>query len=200
MLIKMRYENVPHFRFTCGCMGHAATNCDEEAQDNEIKFGEELRASPPKRRREIMVNQLSMRVVRPLFQGGDYGPRIGATEETRKTEAGRPGEGLTSSFSGQSMHGADVTQDIATSVKGMHVKEDSADDFQGDSMQSRKERVSFGTNMTMNDESSGNDSCMQDEAQTMTAIERFHARKYGTHKGETSKKRPALKVASLVKS
>jgi hypothetical protein len=34
----------------------------------------------------------------------------------------------------------------------------------------------------------------------MTAIERFHARKYGTHKGETSKKRPALKVASLVKS
>jgi hypothetical protein len=31
-------------------------------------------------------------------------------------------------------------------------------------MQSRKERVSFGTNMTTNDESSGNDSCMQDEA------------------------------------
>jgi hypothetical protein len=67
MVIKVKYENVPHFYFTCSCMGHMVANCEEEVHDHEIKFGEDLRASPPKKNREIMVNQGMSRVVRPLF-------------------------------------------------------------------------------------------------------------------------------------
>jgi hypothetical protein len=54
MVIKVKYENVPYFCFTCGCLGHAVANCEEEVHDHEVKFSEDLRASPPKRSREIM--------------------------------------------------------------------------------------------------------------------------------------------------
>jgi hypothetical protein len=41
MEIILRYENVPHFCFTCGRVGHAAANCEEgKLEDHSIKFGE----------------------------------------------------------------------------------------------------------------------------------------------------------------
>jgi hypothetical protein len=50
MHITIRYENVPHFCFTCGRMGHAAMNFEEEdAEEHGIKYGEELCASPWRR-------------------------------------------------------------------------------------------------------------------------------------------------------
>jgi hypothetical protein len=30
MAISIKYENVPHFFFSYGCIGHAASNCEEE--------------------------------------------------------------------------------------------------------------------------------------------------------------------------
>jgi hypothetical protein len=46
MSIMLHYENVPHFCFSCGRMGHATPNCgDVDSSDQGIKFGEELRAS-----------------------------------------------------------------------------------------------------------------------------------------------------------
>jgi hypothetical protein len=68
MHITVRYENVLHFCFTCGCLGHVAMNCDEgEAEDSGIKFGEELRASPPRRTRDLTIRQVTPSVARPLF-------------------------------------------------------------------------------------------------------------------------------------
>jgi hypothetical protein len=68
MEIKLRYKNVPHFCFTCGRLGHTAINCDdEENEEGGCLFGEELRASPPKRVREISVKAVQARVVKPLF-------------------------------------------------------------------------------------------------------------------------------------
>jgi hypothetical protein len=48
MVISLRYENVPHFCFHCGCTGHAAVNYEQgEPEDRGVRFGEELCASPP---------------------------------------------------------------------------------------------------------------------------------------------------------
>jgi hypothetical protein len=69
MGIMLRYENVLHFCFTCGCMGHAAISCDEGNQaDHGIKFGEELRALPPRCAREISVKLITTHVARPVFE------------------------------------------------------------------------------------------------------------------------------------
>jgi hypothetical protein len=70
MGITVRYENVPHFCFSCGHIGHAAMNCKEAEEDLSIKFGEELRVSPPRRSRNIIIRDTVPRVARPLFQAG----------------------------------------------------------------------------------------------------------------------------------
>jgi hypothetical protein len=70
MEIMLRYENVPHFCFSYGRIGHAVANCDSgERDDHEIRFGEELRASPP-RVRDITMKAVASRAARPLFQVG----------------------------------------------------------------------------------------------------------------------------------
>jgi hypothetical protein len=89
------------------------------------------------------------------------------------------------------VHGEEAARDLATGVKDLHVKEDWESE---DQLLQRKNRVSFGTNMTSEDESSGNDSCMQAENKLTTAAERFHARKFGSQNRESSDRRPALKV------
>jgi hypothetical protein len=71
MEIMLRYENIPHFCFICGRIGHAATNYSEdEPEYQSIKFGEELGVSPPKRVRTISVPQGPARAVHSLFQAG----------------------------------------------------------------------------------------------------------------------------------
>lgn len=45
----VRYENVPHFCFVCGRIGHAERECPEEdAREGGPKFGKTLRCSPQK--------------------------------------------------------------------------------------------------------------------------------------------------------
>jgi hypothetical protein len=74
MNIVVRYENVLHFCFSCGRIGHAAPNCvDGDVADQGIKFGEELRASPPRRTREIAVGPQAPHVARPFFQVASHG-------------------------------------------------------------------------------------------------------------------------------
>jgi hypothetical protein len=196
MVIKVKYENVPHFFFTCGCMGHAATNCDEEVHNHEIKFGEDLHTSPPKRSREIMVNQSMSRAVRPIFQGSDYGPRIVGSLGRRSAGLGALGEGTTTSLNRNPMHGEDAVKDLAISVHDVHVKEDPGSDSQEDLLQHRKDRVSFDTNMTTKGESSSNDSCLQIADKLTMTVDRFHSRKFGGKKGESSDKRHVLKVVN----
>jgi hypothetical protein len=69
MVIAIRYENVPHFCFSCERIGHAVLNCEYESMDGHgVRFGEELRASPPKRVKEIIIRPYKGRVARMLFQ------------------------------------------------------------------------------------------------------------------------------------
>jgi hypothetical protein len=57
MPITLMYENVPHLCFSCGCIGHAAMNYEEASSEEQgIHYGEELRASPPRRVKAIFVH------------------------------------------------------------------------------------------------------------------------------------------------
>jgi hypothetical protein len=51
-----------------------------------IKFGEELRASPPKRVSEITIRQSISNVVRPLFQAGVQGSRLAICSKVRRVK------------------------------------------------------------------------------------------------------------------
>jgi hypothetical protein len=76
--ITLRYENVSQFCFSCGHIGHTAMNCEKVMEDDhDVRYGEELHASPPRRVKEIVVRQLDARVARPLFQvlGNSLGGR-----------------------------------------------------------------------------------------------------------------------------
>jgi hypothetical protein len=92
-MITLRYENVSHLYFSCGRIGHVAVNCDDTVEVQEVAYGEELRASPPRRTKEIMVKPSATRVARLLFQVVDMHKRSqpaadrstggGTTSETR---------------------------------------------------------------------------------------------------------------------
>jgi hypothetical protein len=46
----VRYENIPHFCFFCGCIGHAQRECPEEGTEiGDVRFGQNLRCSPQKK-------------------------------------------------------------------------------------------------------------------------------------------------------
>jgi hypothetical protein len=58
-----------------------------------------------------------------------------------------------------------------------------------------KDRVSFGTNMTTEDESSECDSVEQRDLKLLTAVEHFHARRLKDQRGTKEDKRAVLNVA-----
>jgi hypothetical protein len=60
-----------------------------------------------------------------------------------------------------------------------------------------KERVSFGTNMSTEEDVSDGQSVEQKPLELMTAIERFHARKFKGLSGTNTDKRAILKAAGL---
>jgi hypothetical protein len=69
MSIMLRYENVPHFCFSCGRIGHVVLSFEEEENAEQgVRFGEELRPSPPKWVKNISVKPMASHVARPLFQ------------------------------------------------------------------------------------------------------------------------------------
>jgi hypothetical protein len=122
MSITLRYENVPHLWFTCGRMGHAAMICVVVGSDTgHIQFGEELRVPPPRRTREIKVQQVAVRVIKPLFQVGD-----------QKVESSSKGSQATPSK--QHIEGVNniVANELVHSIKDMHVVKPSQDSSRGE--------------------------------------------------------------------
>jgi hypothetical protein len=49
-------------------------NCEEAKEDSGVKFGEELRASPPRRSRNIIMRDVAPRAAQPLFQTSSQRP------------------------------------------------------------------------------------------------------------------------------
>lgn len=47
MELAVQYENIPHFCFVCGRIGHADWECpEEEEREDGVKFGKALCCSP----------------------------------------------------------------------------------------------------------------------------------------------------------
>jgi hypothetical protein len=51
MEFMVKYENIPHFYFSCGRIGHAQQDCpdDDGGGEGDVHFGKVLRCSPQKR-------------------------------------------------------------------------------------------------------------------------------------------------------
>jgi hypothetical protein len=169
MNIVVRYENVPHFCFLCGLIGHAMPNCvDGDVSNQGIKFGEELRASPLRRIREIAVVPQTSRVVRTLFHvvGQGSSPQTrqqGAHDSPSVHDAnGEMGSEASSQKRGDVIKGMSpknmVSVDLAEGVKEMRVARDDVFIKQEPGDKVTKDRVSFGTNMSTEDESSATES------------------------------------------
>jgi hypothetical protein len=151
MVIALKYEIVPHFCFSSGRIGHAAINCDNSLEAHRVAYGEELRASPPRQTKEIMVKSRVSRVVRPLFQVIDMLAR-------GQYEAGRISGRCTTSMRGDQARRAMPKEDVskqdgtreqlANIVKELHDACNSAEASWAAQGSSGKERVSLGTNMS----------------------------------------------------
>jgi hypothetical protein len=64
----VRYENIPHFCFFCGCIGHAQRECSEEgAEMGDVRFGQNLRCSPQKK---VLVRRGPKRATVPTAKRG----------------------------------------------------------------------------------------------------------------------------------
>jgi hypothetical protein len=86
-------------------MGHAEMNCEEEDNEEQgIKYGEELRASPPRRAKEINIRQVMPRIAKPLFQSDMQQGKEAWVEHGSKKKSRAQGTGGISANSAGSGH------------------------------------------------------------------------------------------------
>jgi hypothetical protein len=165
-------------------------NYDDEATDTgDIRFGEELRASPPRHTREIKVQQVAVRVIKPLFQVGD-----------QKAESSSKGSQAT--LSGHQVKGVKniVANELVHSIRDMHVVKPSQDNGGGEQQLEGKDRVSFDTNMSTDEESTESESVHGEEQNLLSVVERFHARKSAGKAPIGVERRTTLKVQGAGKT
>jgi hypothetical protein len=93
MVVPIRYENVPFFCFLCGRIGHSDKECpDDEVGEGELKFGVELKASPPKRIREVRIQSMPRAACFLNFEGAQ---RSKLDDEASSSHRSRRGGGST---------------------------------------------------------------------------------------------------------
>lgn len=158
MVITLMYENVPHFCFSCGRIDHAAVNCEAVLDAQRVTYGEELRASPPCRTKEITVKPMASRFTRPLFQVTNM-PMQGKLNAGTLSGGGTPG-GTNNVFTKAVAEDREESKQEGTGEKIVNIIKEllaacnSAEASWVAASSVGKERVSFGTNMSTEEDSS----------------------------------------------
>jgi hypothetical protein len=206
MGIMLWYENMPHFCFSYGRIGHAALSCIvEEPMDQGIKYGEELRASPTRRVREVVVKRTPPRASRQLFQA-DVHPtppvqyanemgraRVGHADGSSPNMGGNPSRGAMEAHGDES--DAVAAKDLADGVRELQVVGRSENASCGSAKGKRKDRVSFGTNMTSTEEESSESGPVKQEVQRLDrVVAKMQSRKDAAHAERVRGKKAVLRV------
>ena len=79
MQFLVKYENVPHFCFGCGRIGHSQRECpDEEMTEGGVRYGKELCCSPQKKNaeRSMTIPAEAQGAKRALNFSGDQRKRM----------------------------------------------------------------------------------------------------------------------------
>jgi hypothetical protein len=163
-------------------------NCEEAKEDSSVKYGEELRASPPRRSRNIIIMEAAPRAARPLFQTSSQRPASSGASYGRRSDSNKAKDnpGAHEQDGPAERASQDMKQKLGhENHEDQHTTHDQktiAEDEQGMAhgqvrSQNRKEHVSFGTNMTAGEESSDGTSAIQTELELAMTVEHFHARK-----------------------
>jgi hypothetical protein len=187
MPVIVKYENMPHFCFVCGWHGHADRDClDVRVREDCLRFGIELRASPPKRTKQVLMHGEAPSTARVLNFVGDQRTRVmvgskcgsvsRVVENASEGEAEVQGGGNLVDLEDQFADTRDViSTDLAKGVEDLTIRDLKHKECVGDSWRDMKERVSFGTNLSSDNES------LEEVAQgvvktpNMLATERFLA-------------------------
>jgi hypothetical protein len=206
MPIMLRYENVPYFCFSCRMMGHAAANCEMgDAENQGICFGEELRASPPRRARDILVHALAPQVARPLFQLVTPGANSSYDSQGSRNRTWVQGvrEDQSDGHSDRSREEVleksvpKVDLNLADGVKELNVSGKVGDSTTVEpGKENIKERVSFGTNMSTEDDTSTTESMFEDSKRLDTLVWKMQTRKTAIAQENAKAKYTSLKVQS----
>jgi hypothetical protein len=158
----------------------------------------------------MIVQQVSNRVARSLFMAGmqqasssTRGQEGSLGDVTPKGSAAPSGHGIQTTTKTQ-LHTQRlglqhfISNELADGVKDLNVEGPRVnDEYNVSQHREGKERVSFGTNMATDDESSESGSVHKLPSWLETAIDRFHARKFGGKPSQKLEKREALKVQGL---
>jgi hypothetical protein len=173
-------------------------NCKDNTDEEQgVKYGEALRASLPRRVKEITVRQADTRTAHSLFQV------VGSLGVDRvRTQAPKPPV----QDNAKTLYEQDptaqnavdlnkvISRDLAQSVHDLQVAGNSPSNSRPSQRSGGKERVSFDTKMSTDEECSDGGSVEQKAQELMSIVERFHARKFKATMRARADKRAVLKV------
>jgi hypothetical protein len=189
MQVIVRYENVPHFCFGCGRLGHADREClDVKVNEDNMRFGVELRASLPKRVKEVVLRSGHLPAARGFNFIGDQKVRViersrsGAMSMVSEHISDREEEVVGGSLQPEDeehnhSNREEIPNDLTRGVQDLNVRGMKRKEVIDDNWRDMKERVSFGTNLS-NDKDSFDEKIHEVvKNPNMMAADRFLARK-----------------------